>query len=211
MTATTYNDGASRTPTTATAVTDPAIIRAHVERILQSPPFVRAAQMQRLLRFLVEETLAGRAAQLKEYTIAVGVFGKPVDYEPGTSAAVRVEVGRLRKLLLQYRVEHASHDAIAVEVPKGSYVPVFRPLEEPAAIRNESLPPPVDPKTSPARAPALVCPEDHRLVTVRACEFGDEQGAARECASAEFLQSFDVFYSTCTGIAARAGGTVDGG
>ena len=46
--------------------------------------------MQRFLGFLVDESLAGRAAQLKEYKIAVSVFRKPADLEPGNSATVRV-------------------------------------------------------------------------------------------------------------------------
>jgi hypothetical protein len=33
--------------------------------------------MQHLPAFLVEESLAGRAGRLKEYTIATSVFGKP--------------------------------------------------------------------------------------------------------------------------------------
>src|SRR5687767_9701798 len=105
---------------------DRGAIDEQVRRILGSPPFARAPKMQRFLAFLVEETLAGRASQLKEYTIAVTVFRKPVDFEPGTSATVRVEAGRLRKLLMQYRVEHGDSDAIIVAVPKGSYVPTFR-------------------------------------------------------------------------------------
>src|SRR5687767_59308 len=80
---------------------DRVAINEQVGRILGSPPFARAPKMQRFLAFLVEETLAGRASQLKEYTIAVTVFRKPVDFEPGTSATVRVEAGRLRKLLMQ--------------------------------------------------------------------------------------------------------------
>src|SRR5262245_40179253 len=96
---------------------EPEVIREHLARILRSPPFARAARMQRFLSFLVMETLAGRSAQLKEYTIAVSVFGKSADFEPGTSPLVRVDAGRLRKLLLQYRYEHGADDSIVIEVP----------------------------------------------------------------------------------------------
>ena len=118
---------------------EPEAIRDHLARILRSPPFARAARMQRFLSFLVLETLAGRSTQLKEYTIAVSVFGKPADFEPGTSAQVRVDAGRLRKLLLQYRYEHGAGDSIVIEVPKGSYVPIFRPVKEQAARELELM------------------------------------------------------------------------
>lgn len=100
--------------------------RAQADVILGSPGFARSHRMQRLLRFLVDETLAGRASSLKEYTIAVGVFDRPPSFDPGSSALVRVEAGRLRRLLEEYRRDHGHDDDIEVFVPKGSYVPVFR-------------------------------------------------------------------------------------
>src|SRR6185437_8716280 len=89
---------------------DREAVELHLARVLQSPPFARAPRMQRFLSFLIEETLAGRGSQLKEYTVAVAVFGKPPEFEPGTSAIVRVEAGRLRKLLMEYAVEHGRAD-----------------------------------------------------------------------------------------------------
>jgi hypothetical protein len=109
-----------------TAKCDPALIKEQAAHILRSPIFVRAPRMQHLLAFLVEESLAGRAGRLKEYTIATSVFGKPADFEPGTSALVCVEAGRLRRLLMQYRVEYGTADTVVLEIPKGSYVPIFR-------------------------------------------------------------------------------------
>ncbi len=97
----------------------PEAVREHLERVVASPPFARAARMQRFLRFLVDETLAGRAAHLKEYTIALSVFGKADDFEPGTSAVVRVEAGRLRRLLSRYELEFGAEDNLILRVPKG--------------------------------------------------------------------------------------------
>src|ERR1700736_1660270 len=54
----------------------PDAVRKQAARILNSPAFLRAPRMQRFLSFVIDETLAGRSALLKEYTIAVNVFGK---------------------------------------------------------------------------------------------------------------------------------------
>src|SRR4051794_26777672 len=104
-------------------VRDPQAVRSHLTRVLNTPAFRRAPRMQRFLTFLIDEVLAGRAEQLKEYTIAVGVFDKPVDFDPGTSAVIRVEAGRLRRMLDQYRNDLGRDDEFVLEIPKGSYVP----------------------------------------------------------------------------------------
>src|SRR5215467_12647994 len=43
-------------------------VRKHLERVLATRGFQRAPRLGLFLRFIVEETLAGRRAQLKEYT-----------------------------------------------------------------------------------------------------------------------------------------------
>ena len=55
-------------------------VRPQLHRILASDVFVRARRMQRLLVFIVEETLAGRADQLGEYGIGISVFDRGQDF-----------------------------------------------------------------------------------------------------------------------------------
>ncbi len=98
-------------------------IEAQLASVVASPPFVRAPRMRRLLAFLVGEALAGRGCELKEYTIALRVFDKPEDFDPASSAVIRVEVGRLRRLLTEYQQQYAECDALEIVIPKGSYVP----------------------------------------------------------------------------------------
>jgi class 3 adenylate cyclase/ABC-type transport system involved in cytochrome c biogenesis ATPase subunit len=204
MSSTTPGTTAGRPGSAESELLDRAAINEHVARILGSAPFARAPKMQRFLAFLVEETLAGRASQLKEYTIAVTVFRKPVDFEPGTSATVRVEAGRLRKLLMQYRVEHGGSDAIIVEVPKGSYVPTFRHANDEKAAVDRRL-------DAVEQIPSWSTREERRLVTVLSCALGDERSVSRSSIAEEFLDSFDVFHEQCTAIAQQHGGTVDCG
>ncbi len=202
------------TDASRTAECDPVLIREQAARILRSPSFARAPRMQRFLAFLVEESLAGRAAQLKEYTIATGVFDRPADFEPGTNSLVRVEAGRLRRLLMQYRVEQGDADPIALEIPKGSYVPTFRRVakETPSNALDSAPAPEPDPPSNTA-PPKRVwgASEERRLVTVLSCAFGNEHSLSQQGPASEFLDAFDTFHERCTSVAKQHGGTVDGG
>ncbi len=77
-------------------------VRDAVDRIAASPLFVGSERLSRFLRYVVEETLASRSQAIKEFTIAVEVYGRPADYDPKIDATVRVEAGRLRSKLRKY-------------------------------------------------------------------------------------------------------------
>ena len=94
-------------------------------RILASEPFRRAKRMSDLLRFLVDETLAGRAESLKEVLVGVQVFGRDPGFDPQQDPVVRNEMRRLRSKLLEYYA-NSSAGRVVVEIPKGAYKPIFR-------------------------------------------------------------------------------------
>jgi tetratricopeptide (TPR) repeat protein len=102
-----------------------ALIRAALDRILASDAFRGAPQLAAFLGFIVERSLAGRAAELKGYTIAVEAFGRPPDFDPQTDPIVRVEAGRLRKALVQYYVGEGAAEPLRIAIPVGGYVPSF--------------------------------------------------------------------------------------
>src|SRR3954449_3886923 len=160
-------------------------MRAQLARILISPAFKRAPRMERFLRFLVDELLAGRADQLKEYTIAVGVFDKPADFDPGTSAVIRVEAGRLRRMLDQYRNEFGRDDEFVLEVPKGSYIPALGPVCTAAS----------DPEIA-MHAPesAWLTGDERRLVTVLSCAFSDNRASTGNSPDRDFVSAFEAFH-----------------
>ena len=100
-------------------------VMAQLDRILSSPEFAQSLRMQRFLRFIVEETLAGHSDAFKEYTIAVDVFDRAESFDPQTSSLVRVEASRLRAKLAKYNVMDGRDDPIRITVPPGGYVPFF--------------------------------------------------------------------------------------
>ncbi len=107
-----------------------ADIRTELDKILHSAELVRRLQLQRFLNFVVEEELAGRGGQLKEYVLGVGVFGRPADFDPRLDSLVRVEARRLRAALEKYYDEEGRTDPIRIELQKGSYLPSFVRREE---------------------------------------------------------------------------------
>jgi hypothetical protein len=74
-----------------------ADIRAELERILASKGFATAGRLSRLLRYVVDQTIAGEADRLKEYAVGVEVFDRDASYDTRLDSIVRVEAGRLRR------------------------------------------------------------------------------------------------------------------
>jgi len=98
--------------------------------------------MSRFLRFAVEQTLDGKNDELKEYSIALEVFDKDESFDPRIDPTVRSEARRLRTKLAEYYESGDGGDEIVIELPKGSYIPVFRnvrggsaPAAAPAPVR----------------------------------------------------------------------------
>lgn len=103
----------------------PDEVRAQMGRILADPTFQASPARRELLRFVVEETFAGRADRLKGFSIALAVFGRKDDFDPQTDPVVRVEARRLRRDLNSYYVGGGKRDPVVISIPKGGYVPHF--------------------------------------------------------------------------------------
>ena len=104
----------------------PAHLRSHLEKILSSAGFAHSQRMSRFLRFAVEQTMQGRGDKIKEYLVGVEVFDKEPSYDPQIDPIVRVEARRLRSKLKRYYETDGREDALRIDFPKGSYVPVFQ-------------------------------------------------------------------------------------
>ncbi len=108
--------------------------------------------MSELLAYLVKAVLDGEGEKLKGYAIGVDVFDRPEDFDPSTDSIVRVQTGRLRRLLDEHYLGDGAHDPVRITIKKGQYAPTFayRPVpsvaeagpgdEGPAAGRQAVLP-----------------------------------------------------------------------
>jgi TolB-like protein len=118
-------------------------IKAQLERTLASRGFVTAGRQSRLLRHIVERTLAGQADQLKEYSVGMEVFDRDDKYDPRIDSIVRVEAGRLRSRLDEYYATDGAGDAVRISLPRGAYVATFEPNVQgakPAVTLSEGAP-----------------------------------------------------------------------
>ncbi len=107
----------------------PEAVQAQLLRILSSSSFALSRRQKSFLRFAVEETLEGRAGQLKEHRIGVEVFERPATYDPRLDPIVRVQAHLLRSRLREYYETQGRDDPVLIELPKGTYAPVFRHRE----------------------------------------------------------------------------------
>jgi adenylate cyclase len=110
----------------------PDEIRAQLARIIAGAAFEVSERARAFLRYVVEETLAGRTDRLKAYTIGVAVFERDEGFDSQADPVVRIEAGRLRRALERYYLVAGQGDPVLIEIPN-------RPLTNSASA--DSLPP----------------------------------------------------------------------
>src|SRR5215472_7448443 len=82
----------------------------------------RSANAARVLRYICEESAAGRTDRLKEYTIAVEALGRRADFDPQHDTIVRVTVHTLRKRLQEvYSHGEGAKHSVRLVIPPGGY------------------------------------------------------------------------------------------
>ncbi|HEV2961309.1 MAG TPA: hypothetical protein VG649_05735 [Candidatus Angelobacter sp.] len=101
-------------------------VYTQLDRILASNAFRGAKRAQEFLRYIVWHFVENGGNQLKEYLIAVEVFGRKDSFDPRIDPIVRVEASRLRSKLNSYSDTEGKHDALLIGLPKGSYRPIVR-------------------------------------------------------------------------------------
>jgi TolB-like protein len=101
-------------------------ILTELDRILGSCLFAHAERQRRFLKFIVTETVAGRANRINGYTVGLGVYDRGPDFEPLLDPIVRVEAGRLRAKLREYYDGEGQLNPIRIGLDKGSYAATIR-------------------------------------------------------------------------------------
>lgn len=96
-------------------------VEIELATILRDPEFERNPSVSRFLTFVVTETLDGRGARLKAFTIAVEVFGRDESFDAQNNSIVRVQAARLRQLLAAYYAGPGAASPIRIEMPVGAY------------------------------------------------------------------------------------------
>ena len=115
----------TRTSDGSSSPDDAARIRSYLDTLLASPEFATSGRKSRLLRYLVEQALAGKASQINEYGIGLDVFERPSSFDPRVDSVVRAEISRLRNKLKDYYNGAGRLDPIVIELPQRDYIPRF--------------------------------------------------------------------------------------
>src|ERR1051325_585375 len=104
---------------------EPDDVRQVLERISRSKHFVNAHKKKKFLRLICDFYLEGRAHELNEHILGYDVFGRDQSYNPSDDPIVRVFAYEIRKKLEMYYLQEGANDPIRLEIPAGSYQPVF--------------------------------------------------------------------------------------
>jgi len=119
----------NRDPSLPSALTDSRDhILTELGKILGSDEFKTSKRSQRLLRHLVEETLAGRQESLKERVLAIELFGRKPSYDSADDSSVRVGIHEVRRRLQQHYASQQPQIGVRemrIQLAPGTYIPSF--------------------------------------------------------------------------------------
>ena len=125
-------------------------IREQLYRLLAHALFANSKRYPALLAYIVEETLKGNASDLKERSIGIEVFGRAPTYDANADPVVRITAGEVRKRLSLYYYDSSHAGEVVIELPLGTYVPIFRQPELPAEPSESQEPAPLVFTSAPA-------------------------------------------------------------
>jgi hypothetical protein len=123
---------------------------ALLERVAESAQLRRASRLKELLFYVGQRSLREGCKQIHEQEIGAKVFGRPEGYDTSVDNIVRTNVSDLRKRIDAYFKAEGVHENVIMDIPRGSYVPVFQnrqgaaqlnaPLQAIAAVADSELP-----------------------------------------------------------------------
>jgi len=99
-------------------------ILSELQMILDSAVFRSSQRAREFLSYVVHEALQGDAEALKERSIGVNLYHRPLTYVTGDDPVVRVKAAEVRRRLTKYYAETKTW-SVKIEIPVGSYVPQF--------------------------------------------------------------------------------------
>ncbi len=124
---------------------------ALVERIAASQHFQSSARLKDFLLYVASCSLRGAPEEVSEHFIGVKVFHRSPGYNSAEDSIVRTHARLLRQKLADYFQNEGSREQTVIEIPKGHYLPVFRPRLPVVASHSASTISDDDPDTAKRR------------------------------------------------------------
>lgn len=112
---------------------DPAEVRLRAElaRLERQRALASSPKLRQLLRYLFEETLAGRGERISQYSIAFDCYGLSDRFDSSANTVVRSHARRLRRLLRELAPE--AGNARILMLDRGYQLALAVPAESPPA------------------------------------------------------------------------------
>jgi hypothetical protein len=119
-----------------------------IERVISSNQFRSSLRLRKFLHYISECAIKGSPEEATEQQIGVHVFGRLPGYNSSEDSIVRTHARLLRQKLAEYFSTEGSAEPLIIEVPKGHYLPIFRPRQSerspaPFPLPTETAPEPV--------------------------------------------------------------------
>ena len=108
-----------------------AALQQHLKEILDGPAFRSSHRSSQFLKYIVDQSIAGRIDSLKERLIGIELFGRSPSYDTGEDAIVRVTASEVRKRLLQHYGSGTTPSEYRLTLPLGSYIPCITRSNQP--------------------------------------------------------------------------------
>lgn len=144
----------------------PEAVREELQLIVASRYFRTSKRSCQFLEYVVEQKLLGNEALIKERLIGIEVFGRGNDYATGEDPVVRVQAGEVRRRLELYRTETHNTCGVLIDLPTGTYVPVFHSRKAIALADSSDAEAPPGLETAHRRASSLPVAEQSGLPTL---------------------------------------------
>jgi hypothetical protein len=100
-----------------------------VRRIIASDGFQRASQLRKILEYTAKLAIVRPNEIPGEFEIAYKVLGRRADFNPANDNIVRAQFSHLRRKLEHYFDTEGREEPLVLTIPKGSYIPIFAPLQ----------------------------------------------------------------------------------
>lgn len=123
-----------------------------VQRVAASQHFKTSSRVHDFLLYVAGCAIRGVPEEATEQHIGIHVFDRSPGYNSSEDSIVRTHARVLRQKLGEYFSGEGSWEKVVIEIPKGHYLPVFRPADTHSLSNGVPMPRAVEPALAPAQS-----------------------------------------------------------
>jgi hypothetical protein len=120
-----------------------AALQQHLQDVIEGASFKGSYRSRQLLKYIVDQAIAGHFERLKERVIGIELWGRSPAYDTGEDSIVRVTASDVRKRLQRHYSGDEADSEFRISLPLGSYIPEIsrKPYQKAARLHEapESL------------------------------------------------------------------------